>query len=73
MKRDVLTESETRYVMGFKPAGFIRTWNALYDSKCLVIARPIRLLTKPGKSMCPWCLARCGRGVTAERRDRWWC
>lgn len=29
------TEDETRYLYGFKPAGFIRAWQAMYASKCI--------------------------------------
>lgn len=34
MSRDGLTEQEIAYVCQFKPAGFLRAWNALYESKC---------------------------------------
>ncbi len=35
MKRDVFTEAERSYINGFKPAGFLRSWHALYETKCL--------------------------------------
>jgi len=31
---DVLTDQERRYICSFKPAGFVRSWHALYSSKC---------------------------------------
>lgn len=34
MMADVFTEEETRYLYSFKPAGFLRSWEALYASKC---------------------------------------
>jgi hypothetical protein len=31
---DGLTPEEAAYCYQFQPAGFLRTWNALYDTKC---------------------------------------
>ena len=31
---DGLTEEEVAYTHQFKPAGFLRTWNAIYSAKC---------------------------------------
>ena len=32
---DVFTEDERRYMYGFKPAGFLRSWHSLYQTKCI--------------------------------------
>jgi len=31
---DGLTKEETAYVYQFEPAGFLRTWDAIYSAKC---------------------------------------
>jgi hypothetical protein len=47
MKRDVFSKDEIRYINGFRPAGFLRTWQALYHSKCIsgpwIISRSRRI------------------------------
>lgn len=35
MRQDIFTDDELAYMYGFKPAGFLRTWHALYESKCI--------------------------------------
>jgi hypothetical protein len=29
------TEAETRYLYSYKPAGFLRAWEAMYGDKCI--------------------------------------
>lgn len=57
MIRDVFTEAERRYICGFQPAGFVRTWQALYETKCYAG---------------PWTLSRRSMIFGAlERGNRW--
>ena len=56
---DVFTENERRYLFGFKPAGFLRAWNAMYETKCIVQPRD---LSHPR-----WGLA----WLAVERGNRW--
>jgi hypothetical protein len=46
MKRDVFSEDEIRYINGFRPAGFLRAWQALYHSKCISGPRRPRRLPR---------------------------
>lgn len=31
---EILSDRERQYIYSFKPAGFVRSWHALYSSKC---------------------------------------
>lgn len=57
MRREVFTDAEKRYIYGFRPAGFLRSWEALYQSKC---------------HSGPWTISQRWRIYGGlERRNRW--
>lgn len=72
MRDNVLTEEETRYVCSFKPAGFVRSWQALYQTKCIAgpwtVSRRYAVFAamERGNQRPRWHFGRIGEGVLSR-------